>query len=141
MILGAAVGAPDDQTLTSGFTALLTGSRQERRDAATLIGRLGRPEFTAALVTLVSDPYPEVRAEAAGALALRVAGSNTGIDPLAIAGLQRALADPGALVSLAIAGGVAAAETPSDEARELIAPLLGHPSACVRESAAHAVHG
>jgi hypothetical protein len=141
MILGAAVGAPDDQTVISGFAALLTGSRQERRDAATLIGRLGRPEFTAALVTLVSDPYPEVRAEAAHALALRVASSDPGIDPLAIGGLQRALADPGALVSLAIAEGVAAAETPSDDARDLTASLLGHPSARVREAAARAVHG
>lgn len=110
-------------------------------DAAALIGRLGRPEFTAALVTLVSDPYPEVRAEAARALAMRVASSDTSIDQLAIGGLQRALADPKALVSLAIADGVAAAETPSVEARILTAPLRGHPSALVRESVARAVHG
>jgi hypothetical protein len=140
MILAAAVGALDDQTLTSGLTTLLTGSRQERRDAAALIGRLGRPEFTAALIALVSDPHPEVRAEAGGALALRVASTDTGIDPLAITGLRRALADPGARIPLAIAGGVAAVETPSDHARELIRLLLGHPSAIVRETAAHAVH-
>jgi hypothetical protein len=139
VILASAVGALDDQTLTSGLAALLTGSRQERRDAATLIGRLGRREFTAALVSLVSDPYPDVRAEAARALAMRVASSDTGIDPLAIAGLQRALADPGALVPLAIAAIVDAAETPSDAARELIAPLHGHPSALVRQATAHAL--
>jgi len=133
-ILAAAVGGLDDQTLTSGLTALLTGSRQERRDAAELIGRLGRPEFTSALVALVSDSYADVRAQAAHALAFRVASSETGIDRLAIVGLQRALADPGALVSLAIAGGVAAAETPGHQARELIAPLLGHASARVREA-------
>ena len=141
VILASAVGTLDDQTLTRSIAALLTGSRQERRDAATLISRLGRPEFTAALVTLVSDPYPDVRAEAARALAMRVASPDIGIDPLAIAGLQQGLADPGALVSLAIADGVAATETPSDEARELIAPLLGHPSALVRESAARTLHG
>jgi hypothetical protein len=141
VILAAAIGALKDPTLTSGLAALLTGSRQERRDAATLISRLGRPEFTAALVTLVSDPYPDVRAEAARALATRVASSDAGIDPLAIAGLQQALADPGALVSLAIAAVVDAAETPSDQARELITPLLGHPSALVREAAASALQG
>jgi hypothetical protein len=141
VILAAAVGALDDQTLISGLAALLTGSRQERRDAATLISRLGRHEFTAALVTLVSDPHPDVRTEAARALTTRVASSDTGIDPLAIAGLQRALADPGALVSLAIAAVVDAAETPSDQARELITPLLGHPSALVREATASALQG
>jgi Domain of unknown function (DUF4365) len=141
VILASAVGALDDQTLTRSIAALLAGARQERRDAATVISRLGQPELTAALVTLLSDPYPDVRAKAAGALATRVASPDTGIDPLAIAGLQRALADPGARVSLAIANGVAATETPSDEARELIAPLRGHPSARVRESAARAVRG
>ena len=141
VILAAAVGALDDQTLTRSIAVLLTGSRQERRDAATLIGRLGQPELTAGLVTLLSDPYPDVRVEAAGALAMRVARPDPGIDPLAIAGLQRALADPGALVSLAIAAGVVGTETPSDEAREFIAPLLDHPSARVREAAARAVLG
>jgi hypothetical protein len=72
---------------------------------------------------------------------MRVASPDVRIDPLATAGLQRALADPGARVSLAIAESVAATETPSDQAREFIAPLLDHPSARVRESAAHAVHG
>lgn len=141
VILAAAVGALDDQTLTSGLAALLTGSRQERLAAATLISRLGRHELTAALVTLVNDPYPDVRAEAARALATRVASSDTGIDPLAIAGLQRALANPGALVSLAIAAVVDAAEAPSDQACELITPLLDHPSALVREAAAGALQG
>jgi Domain of unknown function (DUF4365)/HEAT repeats len=140
MILAAAVGALDAQTLTSGLTALLTGSRQERRDAAALIGRLGRPEFTAALVALLSDPHPEVRAEAACALAMRVASTDTRIDPLAIAGLQGALADPGAQTPLAIAAGLPALGTPSDQARDLITPLLAHPSARVRETAAHAFH-
>jgi hypothetical protein len=141
VILAAAVGTLDDQTLTKGIAALLTGSRQQRRDAATLISRLGRRELTGALVALVSDPYPDVRAEAACVLAVRVASPDPGIDPLATAGLQRALADPGALVCLATADGVAAAEAPSDEARELVAPLLGHPSARVREATASALHG
>jgi len=140
-ILASAVGALDDQTLTSGLAVLLTGSRRERRDAATLIGRLRRPELTAALVTLVSDPYPDVRAEAAGTLAMLAASPDTSIDPLAIAGSQRALADPGALVSLAIAEGVAAVGTPSDQARDVIAPLLGHPSARVREATAGTLQG
>jgi HEAT repeat protein len=72
---------------------------------------------------------------------MRVASSDTGIDPLAVAGLQRALADPGALVPLAIAAVVDAAETPSDEARELVAALLGHPSALVRQATANALQG
>lgn len=141
VVLAAAVGALDDQTLTRGLTALLTGSRQERRDAAALIARLGRPEFTAALVALVSDPHPEVRAEAAWALAMRVASTDTGNDALAIAGLRRALGDPGAQTPLAIAAGLPALGTPSAQACELIAPLLRHPSAHVRASAARSVSG
>ncbi len=99
LILASALGALDDKTLTTRIAALLTGSRGELRDAATLISRLCRRELTAALVTLLSDPYPDVRAETAGVLAMRVASPDTGIDPLAIAGLQQALADPGARVS------------------------------------------
>jgi HEAT repeats len=141
MILAAAVGALDDQTLTGGLSELLTGSRSERRDAAALIGRLGRPEFTAALVALLGDPRPEVCAEAACALAMRVASTDTSTDPLAIAGLQRALTDPGAQIPLAITAGLPFLGTPSDQARELIRPLLDHPSALVRETAARSVHG
>jgi hypothetical protein len=141
LILAAAVGALDEQTLTNSVARLLTGSRQERRDAATLIGRLSRPQFTAALVTLISDPHPNVRAEAAHALAMRVASPDSESDLLAIAGLQRALTDPGARTPLAIAYGVGVAGTPSDEARELIAPLLDHPSALVREATVSALHG
>jgi HEAT repeats len=141
MILAAAVGALDDQALTGGLPGLLSGSPPERRDAAALIGRLGRPEFTAALVALLGDPHPEVRGEAACALAMRVGSMDTGTDPLATAGLQRALTDPGARTPLAIADGLPALGTPSDQARELIRPLLDHPSALVRETAARAVHG
>ena len=141
MILAAAVGALDDQTLTGGLPGLLTGSRSERRDAAALIGRLDRPEFTAALVALLGDPYPEVRAEAACALAIRVASADHATDPLAIAGLQRALTDPGAQMPLAIADGLPVLGTPRDQARELITPLLDHPSALVRGTAARSVSG
>jgi hypothetical protein len=141
ILLAAAVGALDDQTLATGLAGLLTGSHQERRDAAALIGRLGRPEFTGALVALVRDPHPEVRGEAACALAMRVADADTGADPLATAGLQRALADPGARTALAVAAGLSALGAPSDQACGLIAPLLGHASARVRETAARAVGG
>jgi hypothetical protein len=140
LLLAAAVGALDDQTLTSSVAGLLAGSRQERRDAATLISRLSRPELTAALITLIRDPYPNVRAEAARALASRVASPDTDTDLLAVAGLQRALTDPGARTPLAIAYGITAAETPSDEVRELIAPLRDHPSALVREVTASALN-
>jgi hypothetical protein len=140
LMLAAAIGALDDQTLTSSVAGLLAGSRQERRDAATLIGRLSRPELTVALVTLIRDPYPDVRAEAAHALASHVASPDTDTDLLAVAGLQRALTDPGARTPLAIAYGITAAGTPSDEARELIAPLLEHPSALVREATASALN-
>jgi HEAT repeat protein len=140
-MLAAAIGVLDHQALTSSVARLLTGSRQERRDAATLIGRLGRHELTAALVTLIRDPYPDVRAEAAYVLASRVASRDIGSDLLAVAGLERALTDPGARTPLAIAYGVAAAEMPSDEARELIAPLLDHSSALVRKATASALNG
>jgi HEAT repeat protein len=140
LLLAAAVGALDDPTLTNSVAGLLAGSRQERRDAATLIGRLSRHELTVALVTLIRDPYPDVRAEAAHALASRVASPDIDTDLLAVAGLQRALTDPGARTPLAIAYGITTAETPSDEARELIAPLRDHPSALVREATASALN-
>jgi hypothetical protein len=71
---------------------------------------------------------------------MRMASSDTGIDQLAIGGLQRALADPGALVSLAIADGVATTETPSEEARKLIAPLPAtHQQLSARPRAAQSV--
>jgi HEAT repeats len=139
LLLAAGVGALDGQALTSSLATLLTGSRQERRDTAMLIGRLGRRDLTSALVVLLGDPFPDVRAEAARTLAMGVASRGTDVDPLAVAGLRRALADPGARTPLAIADGVAAAEMPSDQARELIAPLLDHPSALVRE-ATRALH-
>jgi hypothetical protein len=141
VILAVAIGALHGQSLAGGLATLITGSRQQRRDAAWLIGRLDLPGFTPALVALLSDPHPEVRAEAARALALRVARPDAESDPLAIAGLQRALADPGALVPLAIAHGFATAEMPSDQARELIAPLLSHPSGAVRDTAAGSTSG
>ena len=133
--LAAAVGALDAQAITITLTTLITGSRQERCDAAKLIIRLGRPEHTAALVTLLVDHHADVRADAARALAIRVASPDTGSDTLAIEGLRRALADPGALTSLAIASEIATIQTPTKQALDLAGPLLRHPSARVREAA------
>jgi hypothetical protein len=70
-----------------------------------------------------------------------VASADTGNDPLAIAGLQQALTDPGVQMPLAIADGLPALGTPSDQARKLIAPLLDHRSALVRGTAARSVSG
>jgi hypothetical protein len=70
-----------------------------------------------------------------------VASTDTHIDPLAIAGLRRALGDPGAQPPLSIAAGLSALGTPSDQARDLIMPLLTHPSALVRDTAARPVSG
>jgi HEAT repeat protein len=134
MNLAAAVGALDEHAATNGLAALLTGSRQDRRDAAKLIVRLGRPEHTAALIPLISDPHADVRAEAAQALAIRVASPEGDTDTLAVSGLRRALADPGALMPLAIASGIATVRA-TDQAGELVRPLLRHPSARVREAA------
>jgi hypothetical protein len=136
--LAAAVGALDEHAATTGLAALLTGSRQDRRDAAKLVVRLGEPAHTAALIPLISDPHADVRAEAAQALAIRVASPSGDTDPWAVAGLRRALADPGALVPLAIASGTASVQAPTNQARELVASLRHHPSAHVRE-AAHAI--
>jgi hypothetical protein len=133
--LAAAVGALGEQAVTDSLTVLLTGSRQERCDAGKLLARLGRPEHTAALVALISDPHVDVRADAARALAIRVASPDAGTDTLAVSGLRRALADPGALVPLTIAHGIATVQAPTEQARELAGSLLRHPSARVREAA------
>ena len=134
MNLAAAVGALDEHAATNGLAALLTGSRQDRRDAAKLIVRLGRPLHTAGLIPLISDPHADVRAEAAQALAIRVASPEGDTDTLAVTGLRRALADPGALMPLAIASGIATVRAATDQAGELVRPLLRHPSARVREA-------
>jgi hypothetical protein len=133
--LAATVGALDEHAETEGLAALLTGSRQDRCDAAKLIVRLGRRKYTAALLPLVSDPYADVRAAAGQALAIRVASPDIGTDPLAVAGLRRALVDPGAQMPLAIASGIASVQVPTDQAREIVRTLLHHPSARVREAA------
>jgi HEAT repeat protein len=135
MNLAAAVGALDEHAATNGLAALLIGSRQDRRDAAKLIVHLGRPEHTAALIPLISDPHADVRAEAAQALAIRVASPEGDTDTLAVTGLRRALADPGALMPLAIASGIATVRAATDQVGELVRPLLHHPSARVREAA------
>lgn len=140
VILAAAVGALDEQAVTIGLAALLTGSRQDRCDAARLIVRLGRPEHTAGLIALISDPHADVRAHAAQALASRTANLEAGSDTLAVTGLHRALADPGALMPLAIASGIASVQAPTDQARELVSSLLQHSSARVREAAQNALH-
>jgi hypothetical protein len=137
--LAAAVGALDEQDITIGLAALLTGSRQDRCDAARLIVRLGRPEHTAALIALISDPHADVRAQAAQALAIRTASLDAGTDTLAVTGLRRALADPGALMPLAIASGITTVQAPTDQARELVTSLLQHSSARVREAAQSAL--
>jgi len=134
-ILAAAVGALNEQAVPDRLTALLTGSRQQRCDAARLIAQLGRPEHTSALVALLSDPHADVRAEAAQALAIRVASPEMAPDPLARVALRRALAGPGALTPLAIAAGVATVQAPAETMRELVLPLLSHPSARVRAAA------
>jgi hypothetical protein len=72
---------------------------------------------------------------------MRVASTDTATDPLALASLQQALTDPGAQMPLAIADGLPALGTPSDQARELITPLLDHPSALVRGTSARSVSG
>jgi len=134
-ILAAAVGALNEQVLPDSLAVLLTGSRQQRCDAARLIAHLGRPEHTSALVALLSDPHAEVRAEAAQALAIRLASPDMAPDPLARVALRRALAGPGALIPLATAAGVATVQTPTETMHELVYPLLSHPSARVRAAA------
>jgi hypothetical protein len=49
----------------------------------------------------------------------------------AVAGLRWALADPGALMPLAMADGITTIRAATDQAGELVMPLLSHPSAGV----------
>jgi hypothetical protein len=138
-VLHAAMGEPGQQADSGVLAQLLTGARQEREDAALLLAGLHRPEHTAVLVALLGDSEVSVRSVAAWALAHRAARSDSSVDPLVNEGLRRALSDPGARVSLAIAEGFVQGRKATSVPNELVAPLLSHASARVRERARKAL--
>jgi hypothetical protein len=129
-----AVGALSRREEALLLASLLTGSRQERRDAVELIAR-GAGNSTA-LVTLLSDPHVEVRAAAAQALARVFAEPSAEADPLVEGAVQRTITDGGALVPLAVAQGFAEVDAPRAEAAAVADVLRSHRSAAVREAAA-----
>jgi HEAT repeat protein len=130
--LAAALGAIDADELSVRIVALLAGNRQQRCDAATVIGRVSTEDHTAALIAQLADAHADVRAAAAYVLATRLSRSDFGGEPLLLAGVRRALDDPGALVPLAVANGLVSEDETSPFAREFVELLRGHPSARVR---------
>jgi cyclophilin family peptidyl-prolyl cis-trans isomerase/HEAT repeat protein len=102
IVLTVATAAPRAQTITNARVAiLLAGERGARdaRDLATLragvrntdsetaraaireLGRLGRPSLLPDIAVALKSPFPEVRAEAADAMASALAASSTAPKP------------------------------------------------------------
>jgi hypothetical protein len=132
-LLGLAVGGYDEAEAAAAIAGMLAGKPQQRCDAAVLLGQRDRPEDTLGLVALLGDAHPRVRAEAAGALAHRLRLGRD--DALAIAGLTRAVDDPGALVPYAISQNLDAASLAHPEVHDLAVKLSRHTSALVRDNA------
>lgn len=112
---------------------LLMGSADDRRLAAAVAFRSGRPEGAGILVTLSQDQECAVRAEAAAGLARLVAAEQGG--PLAGYTLERCLKDPGRRIAANIASAIASTPDHSAAAAAALAQLRSHVSAHVRATA------
>lgn len=139
-VLAAAVGALDSLSLADTCANLLVGSRKDRRDAAVLMMLRDQPADTAALVSLLGDPHPEVRSQAVTALTYRIARPGADLDELALSGVRQAASGDGARLPLAIAAELNANHSDSPVVAVLAGPLRTHPSARVRREAAQIPH-
>jgi hypothetical protein len=117
----------------NAFSLLVGGSDEQRMWAAHLVAQNQGEQYAPALLTLVHDQKPLVRAQAAGGLA-RLAVRGRGGEVVLRAVVQAA-ADPGRAAPIAVASELGSAETLSIELEELRATLTAHPSAAVRASA------
>ncbi len=128
----AAVLAPDERAAAALLPRLLDGASQHRRWAAHLAAL--HQAVVPALLVLLGDDDPTVRAAAAAEAALRVARGEA--EAALLAALQHASKDPGRRVALSIAETLATAKERPDDASALLAQLRAHPSAMVRSTAA-----
>lgn len=128
--LATALGVLDAEQQAGWRARLLTGSPQERADAVVLAHLAPRPQDTAVLLALLSDPHHTVRIQAAYEIAYRANGEVP--DSEACAGLGRAVRDPSTAVPLILAQTLAddpARNQAVEEARDV---LKDHPSVKVR---------
>jgi hypothetical protein len=135
--LGMALGAFDATEASAQVTRLLTGSTDDRYWAAVIAGRGDDPLQRGALLSLIADNNPHVRAAACAGLA-RVAAQ--GSDPLVFAALRACAEDPGRAVAIQLAYGLGwIAQGQTNEANDVVAQirqrLQAHPSAVVRHFA------
>ena len=134
-VLSLAVGAGTESDRAAAISRLLTGTSRHRRDAIKILSLRNQQDESLALIALLGDGDPWVRADAAGALTYRLSQGFS--DDLTPAALNLAVDDPGVLVPLAIATN---ADSPSAPIRQLTTRLLNHPSAAVRSRVTSA-HG
>jgi Domain of unknown function (DUF4365) len=135
--LGMALGAFDAAEASAQVTRLLTGSTDDRYWAAVIAGRGDDPLQRGALLSLIADNNPHVRAAACAGLA-RIAAQVS--DPIVFAALRACAEDPGRAVAIQLAYGLGwIARGQTDEANEVVAQirqsLQTHPSAFVRHLA------
>jgi hypothetical protein len=135
--LGMALGAFDSNEASAQVTRLLTGSTDDRYWAAVIAGRGDDPLQRGALLSLIGDNNPHVRAAACAGLARTAAQSS---DPLVFAALQACAEDPGRAVAIQLAYGLGwIAQGQTDETNDVAAQirqrLQAHPSAFVRHLA------
>lgn len=136
--LAAAIGALDDDSVARELTRLVTGSREERRDAAELAHVTSGPSGEGMLVALLADSHGDVRATAARGLAWLATDPHLEPSALVLAALERAYGLAGVLVPLYIVG---ALDDDRHEGRSVTVAqkLTGHTSALVRTRAAEAL--
>ena len=115
--------------------ALAGGSVEEKQAAAIAMGRIQSAAYTGLLVTALDDPGPGGRD--AAIFALGQFGMVENVPEEAVAAVRGLLASEETVV-LALAVEALGKLAPAD-GPELLAPLLTHESARVREEAAHAL--
>ncbi len=132
--LGAALGSVDQVEFANILGKLMNGSRHDRMDAARLIMLQPDTPHVSALIMMLGDPFADVRAAGAAALAKLAVREPTRADPLVQAGLQQALLDPGARVPLGVAVGLGGPTVDRAEAVAVASQFVDHPSALVRNN-------
>lgn len=137
--LAVALGAYDEEETSEQLLKLLAGASGERLWIVGIAGRIGRPEHVGLLAALCQAPEPNLRANAAAALATMAAAGNGGT--LTVAALRRCLTDSGTRLPQLVAKALAQAPSLTPAAQSVLTELQSHPPALVRKTAARVVPG
>lgn len=135
--LGIVTGGLLGSAADTAVARLALGSRQDRRDAAALLGRGWSKPMRPLLASFVADERAVVRSAAAHAVG-RLA--TTEADEVVVELAHVLVEDRGALVPSALMAGLSRGENATDLGRKLAEQLARHRSARVRGLAAEFLH-